>query len=383
MFATLPQELGSDSAPLRYRCPKALLHGSSPLARQERCSTLEFPTASTSSSPSTAHFPTLPRQKSLPPFEDIFNAAAEQPPPYQAVLPVPNASFYGLAFERRLETTRAGKGSASDPMDVDDSDLRYLRSLRNMSHGDDDEEAMELDTPSPTSIYFDAAPIHSLGSWASWSPPPRESLKLGTRDRTPSSRRKLDSLRTNFINEHIPHLSHSLYHFENRVRTGAPVVEVFYDWYEGLGVDQRVKHMPYFIPERLDMVQVTPKPATKVETVKAPIVQRKPASFDSPAVTSISEEQPLPSSEIEVDAQAQGRGRSPSPPPAFNAPHEPCDWDEFERMVRWARVLPKRKASRDMRKEAAVRAWTEAVEDMGLSQWYVFIHLTSKGTFSN
>lgn len=372
MWATLPQEHGSDSAPLRYHCPKPLLHGSSPLTRQERSSSSESSPIPSSSTSSTS--PNTSRQKFLPPFENIFDAAAEQPPPYQAALPIPHASFYGLVFERRSEITSSDlrRDSNTIPVILDDEDQRYLRSLRELSHGDCEDYSMELDSELLSESL--SPPSHRLGPWSSCSFQPRNTLERGVRDDTSLSSKRLDCLRMNFVLQHIPHLANSLRQFENRVRLRAPVVNVFYEWYDQLAVDQRVKHMPYFIPERLDMVQVTSQPAVASaksggEPTKTPTVQRKPASFDSPAPekSQLSRE----SADMEMDDSVRDRSRSPSPPPAFNAPHEPCDWDEYERIIRWARVLGKRKTQQNPRKEALVRSWTEVIQAMDLAQWLV------------
>jgi hypothetical protein len=156
-----------------------------------------------------------------------------------------------------------------------------------------------------------------------------------------------------------------------------PVVDVFYDWYENLPVDQRVRHMPYFVPERLDLVQTgmaekppqTTSNPVKTDTLDArslpssnsPEVtpRRKPASFDSETES------------VSPDAAADLEPRSPSPPPPFSPSDDACDWDEFDRMVRWARVLSNRRPEKKLRKEVLIKGWQDSILNMNLSQWYV------------
>lgn len=267
-------------------------------------------------------------------------------------------------------------------MELDEDDLRYLSQFMSRSAANCEEDLIMKETqPKPE-------------PWSIPALPHRRTLHRQSRDTTSASARQLDHLRLNFILQHIPHLAHSLYHFESRVRAGVPVIEVFYECYDKLAVDQRVKHMPYFIPERLDMVKVDKTPGARaasgptsptqgqgqvpsndvVAEIKA---QRKPASFDSDSDSAQSggdagkKRNTAPSSSSMEPMDTDSTTRSCSPPPDFNAPHAPCDWDEFERMVRWARVLPNRKAQRDLRKEVLVETWTDAILAVNHPQWSV------------
>jgi hypothetical protein len=343
MLANLCQEdLGSASSPLRFTWPEQLLRGPSPLARrQERLST-------TSQAAHSAASTQLPSK--LPPFHEIFEAAAEPPPPYTELPRVPFSSFYALAYDRSLNSQHhvipVQLLHNMEDVDIDAEDeLRFLDQLTIDMTCD----LMEVDTPSPTTTSFRRS--SKLGPWRV----PEQTLQryLLRRQRDPVGQRALECLRTNFILEHVPHLANALRQFEDRAYT--PGVDVFYDWYDVLSVDQRVRYMPWFIPERLDLVRATPP------TAKAPSQNEKTATNTA---------SPAPqTADVAAAKEAVSKrkeSRCPTPPPSFASAQ---GWDELDQAVRLLRILPNRQQSKQLRKEALIRAWKSSIAKLGWTQW--------------
>lgn len=351
-------DLGSTSPSLRFTWPKQLLHGSSPLARQERPPTSSriHTTSSTQQLPSK-----------LPPFHEIFDAAAEPPPPYTELPRVPFASFYALAYNRSLNfqhhvvTVPLSETMEDVELDIE-SDIRQIDQLA----VDMTCDLMEIDTPSPTTTPSFRR-LNRLGPWDVPQEKPRRYLLR--RQRHPAGQRALECLRTNFILEHVPHLANGLRQFEDRACT--PVADVFYDWYNVLSVDQRVRYMPWFVPERLDLVCVTP-PTTMA--TKSPAGEKTCPPSQNEKNTSVSSNMsPQSKSAADVDVAAaleratkRKESRCPTPPPSFASAQ---GWDELDVAIRLLRVLPNRQQSKQLRKEALIRAWKSSIADLGWPQW--------------
>lgn len=351
-FANLHEEdLGSASSPLRFTWPEQLLHGPSPLARQERPCTSQTHTAAPTNVPSK-----------LPPFQEIFDAAVEPPPPYTELPRVPFASFYALAYDRSLNSQHhAFPGQLLHTMEdigIDAEDeLRYLDQLTIEMTCD----LMELDTPptSPTATSFRRS--SKLGPWG--VPEHKLRRSLLRRQRDPVGQRALECLRAKFILEHVPHLANGLRQFENRAST--PGADVFYDWYDVLSVDQRVRYMPWFIPERLDLVRATPPSA------KAPF----PASHNNEKTAVDSAPPDLRTADVVAAKEAalkHKENRCPTPPPSFASAQ---GWDELDQAIRLLRILPNRQQPKPLRKEALIRAWQSSIAELGWTQWYVISRL--------
>jgi len=352
-------DLASASSSFRFTWPKQLLHGSSPLARQERPST---------SSQIHAALPTQPQSPSkLPPFHEIFDAAAEPPPPYTELPRVPFASFYALAYNRSFNFQHhVVPVSLSETME--DIELDIENNIQHIGQLAVDMtcDLMELDTPSPTSTSFRRS--NRLGPWSIPSQKPRRYLLR--RQPNPTCQRALECLRTNFILENVPHLANGLRQFEDHAST--PVADVFYDWYNVLSVDQRVRYMPWFVPERLDLVRVTPPPTTTTSTTtKSPVGEKTPSPLrnEKIALSDISPDSKSASVDVAAAlerATKRKESRCPTPPPSFASAQ---GWDELDVAIRLLRILPNRQQSRQFRKEAIIRDWKSSIAELGWAQW--------------
>lgn len=354
------EDLACASSPYRFTWPRELLHGSSPLTRQERSPLSSF--SSTASAPSSK----------LPPFVDVFEAAAEPPPPYTELPRVPFASCYALAYDRPLKfqhhvvDVSFDDDSSNDvEMSVDD-ELRYLGQLTIDMASD----FGEVETLSPTSTSFAESSSSSLGPWR--TPKQRHRRSLLRRKPNAAGQRALASLRMNFILQNVPHLALSLRQFEERAL--APVADVFYSWYEQLSSDQRVRYMPWFVPERLDLVRAEQpsnaqgKASSPAATAQAGSAANEKAASQSTTVPSQSKAAAMAAAAHE--AMKRKAARSTSPPPSCTSLP---GWEDLDQAIRLLRVMPNRQASRDLMKEATIRAWKTAVAELGWTQWFVSI----------
>ena len=357
------EDLGLASSPFRFTWPEQLLHGPSPLTRQER--------SSTSSQTQTQTQPTtctqLPPSK-LPPFHEIFDAAAEPPPPYTELPRVPFASFYALAYNRSLNFQHhVIPVSPLETMMMEDIDVDIEDEIRHIDQLAVDMtcDLMELDdTPSsPTANSFRRSPQSQLlGPWNVPSQKPRRYLLR--RQRNAVGHRALECLRINFILEHVPHLANGLRQFEDRAST--PVADVFYDWYDVLSVDQRVRYMPWFVPERLDLVHAAPPPPPTSAKISLSLSSQN--EKEKTAINTASSDS-KPADVVPTAREAslkRKESRCPTPPPSFASAQ---GWDEFDVAVRLLRVFPNRQPPNQLRKEALIRSWKSSITDLGWTQW--------------
>jgi len=151
--------------------------------------------------------------------------------------------------------------------------------------------------------------------------------------------------------------------FEDHAST--PVADVFYDWYNVLSVDQRVRYMPWFVPERLDLVRVTP-PTTKSpagEKTSSPSRNEKTASID---MSPDSKSAGVDVAAALERATKRKESRCPTPPPSFASAQ---GWDELDVAIRLLRILPNRQQSKQFRKEALIRTWKSSIAELGWTQW--------------
>lgn len=345
------EDLACASSPFRFTWPRELQHGPSPLTRQERPS-------------SSSHSIPAPSPK-LPPFSDVFEAAAEPPPPYTELPRVPFASCYALAYDRPLNFQHhvvpvpIGESTEDLEMSIDD-ELRYLGQLTiDMS-----DDFGEVETPSPTSTSFDRSAPSSSSSIGPWrAPRQRHRRFLLRRKPNAAGQRALACLRMNFILQNVPQLAVGLSHFEDRAAT--PVAEVFYSWYDQLSADQRVRYMPWFVPERLDLVRTGPSSGQGKPAAQATTANEKTSSKGQ-AVPSQSKAAAMAAAAQESMKRKAARSTSP-PPSCTSLP----GWEDLDQAVRLLQVLPNRQACKDFRKEATIRAWKTSVAQLGWSQWYL------------
>lgn len=339
------EDLASAAAPLRFTWPRELLHGPSPLTRQERLSSSRTQSAS---------------PPKLPPFSDVFEAAAEPPPPYTELPRVPFASCYALAYDRPLTFQRhvipvpLSETFEDIEMSIDD-ELQYLGHLTiDMSCG-----LLEDETPLPITITCTQSSSSPLGSWR--VPTQRQRRSLLPRKRDLAGQRALACLRMNFILENVPQLATGLRQFEDRAAT--PVADVFYSWYDPLSADQRVRYMPWFVPERLDLVRADSS-ATQAQT--ATNASPEKGEKMSGSATGPSQSKAAAMEAAAQDAMKRKAQRAASPPPSCNTLP---GWEDIDQTVRLLRVLPNRQPNKQLRVEATIRAWKTSVAQLGWTQW--------------
>jgi len=137
-------------------------------------------------------------------------------------------------------------------------------------------------------------------------------------------------------------------------------------------VDQRVRYMPWFVPERLDLVRVTPPTTTTTTTTKSPTGEKTSSPSRNEKTASI-DMSPDSTKSASVDVAAaleratkRKESRCPTPPPSFASTQ---GWDELDVVIRLLRVLPNRQQSKQFRKEALIRAWKSSIAGLGWPQW--------------
>ncbi|KAF8318409.1 hypothetical protein DL93DRAFT_383061 [Clavulina sp. PMI_390] len=371
MFANVYEEtLASDASPIRFAWPKDLLHRSSPLSRQER------PSSSKLSRPRI----NVSKPSKLPAFTEVFEAAAEPPPPYTELPRVPFASCYALAYDRPYDGQDQASSSSAEEEEPEMTREEQLEALGQLALDLylDDIETPPLSSIPPLSPFSSSSQPSSyssplLGPWQ--VPSERDSERLPRRQRNPAAQRDLAQLRMNFINKNVPQLAAGLSHFEERAQT--PVADVFYAWYDNLAADQRVKYMPWFVPERLDLVKSEP-------TATATATAAPTSSSTSAPAPSKGAAQPVPS---QSKAAAMAAAAHEAMKRKFEASRQAADpqsctalpgWEELDVAVRLLRAMPQRKAKSDWRKEAMIRSTSDMVVDSGSFQWAQQFTLFSK-----